>query len=213
MYQEIWDCHTAWLIFDESMKSILFLIMFLCISLVLSAQDQIVELSGKVVNGSTPVYNVSIADLNTYKGTVTDVYGTFKLEVPMGATLKFSSIGYKSVSYEVPDTLTSDKFRILVNMVPDTFLLKEAMVVPWPQNTTMLKKAMLDQKEEKQRISPYAGFVELEGDPVEPDPKPFANPISFIFSKLNKKSRQAKKMKKYKEILQEDDVYVPEPIY
>jgi hypothetical protein len=77
----------------------------------------------------------------------------------------------------------------------------------------MLKQAMLNQRAEKQKISPYAGFIEIEGDPVAPEPKPLANPISFIFSKLNKKSRQAKKMRKYREILQEDDVYIPETIY
>ena len=193
------------------MKKVSFIFLFLITFA--SAQVGLVNLTGKVVNGSTPIYNVSIVDISSYKGTVTDLYGAFKLTVAAGDTIKFSSIGYKSVSYQVPDTLSKDYFRILVNMVADTFLLKEAMVVPWPQNTTMLKQAMLNQRAEKQKISPYAGFIEIEGDPVAPEPKPLANPISFIFSKLNKKSRQAKKMRKYREILQEDDVYIPETIY
>lgn len=195
------------------MNKLFFVLLFMLIVSIGFGQESSIDLSGKVVNGSTPVYNVSVADMSTYKGTVTDVYGSFNLKVNQGDTIKFSSIGYKTVTYTIPDTLSGENFRILVNMVPDTFLLKEAMVVPWPLNRTMLKKAMLNQKAEKQKISPYAGFREIEGDPVEPEPKPFANPISFIFSKLNKKARQAKKMEKYKEILQEDEIYTPENIY
>lgn len=195
------------------MRTIFSILWCLLLTTALFSQDNTITLTGKVVNGSTPVYNVTVVDMQSYKGTVTDVYGSFELKVMAGDTVNFSSIGFKPLSYQIPDTLKTDKFRILVSMVPDTFLLKEALVVPWPQNTTMLKQAMLDQKEEKKKISPYAGFIEIEGDPVEPDPKPFANPISFIFSKLNKKARQAKKMQKYREILQEDEIYTPEPIY
>lgn len=179
----------------------------------LSGQTAELQLTGKVVQGSTPIYNVTVANKSTFSGTITDVYGGFSLLAHPGDTISFTSIGYKQVTYQVPDTISSEKFRILVNMVADTFLLKEAMVVPWPQNTTMLKQAMLAKKTEKEKISPYAGFIELEGDPVEPEPKPFANPISFLFDKFSKKNRQAKKMEKYRQILQEDDVYEPEPIY
>ena len=98
-------------------------------------------------------------------------------------------------------------------MVADTFLLREALVVPWPQNRTMLKEAMLNQRKEKETISPYAGFREIEGDPVEPEPKLFSNPLSFLYSKLNKKARQEKKMEKYRQILKEKEIYSPEQIY
>lgn len=194
------------------MKFSIYVILFLSFQW-LTAQDPELQLTGKVVQGSTPIYNVTVANKSTYSGTITDVYGSFSLLAHPGDTISFSSIGYKQVVYEVPDTIDAESFRILVNMVADTFLLKEAMVVPWPQNTTMLKQAMLAKKTEKEKISPYAGFIELEGDPVEPEPKPFANPISFLFDKFSKKSRQAKKMEKFRQILQEDEVYEPEPIY
>lgn len=180
----------------------------------LKSQQLLLDLSGKIVTGSsTPVYNVSVVDLNTMKGTVSDVYGNFQLKVNAGDTLKFSSIGYKTVKYQLPDTITESSFRILVSMIGDTVVLREAVVVPWPQNRTMLKEAMLNQKKEKETISPYAGFREIEGDPVEPEPKLFSNPLSFLYSKLNKKARQQKKMEKYREILQEKEIYTPEPIY
>ena len=200
-------------IFELFMKYFIPFILLISVLHWLPAQTQELELTGKVVQGSTPIYNVTVANKSTYSGTITDVYGSFNLLAHPGDTISFSCIGFKQVSYRVPDSISSDSYRILVNMVADTILLKEAMVVPWPQNTTMLKQAMLAKRSEKEKISPYAGFIELEGDPVEPDPKPFANPISFLFDKFSKKNRQAKKMEKYRQILQEDEVYEPEQIY
>lgn len=200
-------------IFVPSLKKSL-LILFLCaISAIGFAQDGVIDFNGRVVSGSTPLYNVSIVDLNNQRGSVSDVYGNFSVQVKAGDTIRFSSIGYKTVSYAISDTITAESFRVLVNMIGDTVLLQEAIIMPWPPNTTMLKKAMLSKTKEKETISPYAGFREIEGDPVEPEPKLFANPISFIFSKLSKKARQEKKMEKYREILKEKEIYTPEPIY
>lgn len=183
-------------------------ISFICLSFLgLKAQ---INLTGRVVQGSKPLYNVSVVNKSKLAGTVTDVYGDFALAVLPGDLIQFSSIGYKTVDYKIPDTVSTTNFRILVSMVADTILLKEALVVPWPQNVTMLKEAMLDKNTEKERIAPYAGFREIEGDPVEPAPKPFSNPISFLYSKLSKKARQDKKMQKYRDILQEGEMYDPE---
>lgn len=191
-------------------------ILFFFISLLmcshLTAQDKVI-FKGKVVNGSTPIFNVTVLNLSQSQGVITDYEGNFSLLVNQGDTIQFTSIGYKPVTYNIPDSLTSESFRVLVNMVEDTILLKEAVIVPWPINTTMLKEAMLSKTKEKEKISAYAGFKEIEGDPVEPEPKLFSNPISFIFDKLSKKSRQEKKMQKYREMLQEDEMYVPEEKY
>lgn len=188
--------------------SCFFLLMF--ISTIAFSQDSDIKLFGKVVNGSLPIFNVTVVNKTLSTGTITNVYGEFEIKVQAGDLVNFSSIGYKSIAYQVPDTLSTPSFRILVSLVADTFLLKEALVVPWPQNTTMLRQAMLDQKAEKEVISPYAGFREIEGDPTPPEPKIFSNPLSFLYSKFNKKARQEKKMDKYREILQEDEMYVPE---
>ena len=214
MYKYITKTIISSLIFEFNMRYFLSLIIILSSVASLKSQQMLINLSGKIVTGSsTPVYNVSVVDKNTIKGTVSDVYGQFELKVNAGDTITFSSVGYKTVKYQIPDTISEASFRVLVNMVADTVLLREAIVVPWPQNRTMLKEAMLDQKKEKETISPYAGFIELEGDPVEPEPKLFSNPISFLYSKLNKKARQEQKMEKYRQILQEKDMYTPEPIY
>lgn len=176
----------------------------------LNAQQTSILFSGKILDGSKPLYNVTVVNTNNTTGTVTDNYGDFTIKVQANDLITFTSIGYKNISFKIPDTIQTD-YRVLVSMVEDTILLREAVVVPWPINRTMLKEAMLSNRKEKETIAPYAGFREIEGDPVEPAPKPFANPISYVFSKLNKKARQEKKIEKYRQMLQESDYYTPEP--
>lgn len=192
------------------MKYFAIIISFFLSFTALNAQQASFVFSGKVLNGSKALYNVTVVNNTETTGTVTDNYGDFSIKVKPNDYIVFTSIGYKDVSFKIPDTIQAD-YRVLVSMVEDTILLKEAVVVPWPINRTMLKEAMLSNRKEKETIAAYAGFREIEGDPVEPDPKPFANPISYIFSKLNKKARQQKKLEKYRELLQESDYYERKP--
>lgn len=185
------------------MKNLTLILVFLTSTLVVSAQESI-YIYGKVVRGSQPVFSATIINMTNGKGTVTDNYGDFSMWVNKNDILKFSSIGYKTVLYTVPDTLNEQKFRILVNMVEDTFLLKEAVVVPWPVNRSMLKKAMLDNKKEKDQISAFAGFVRNDAPVREPEPR-LTNPISFIYDKFSKKARQQKKMEKYRQMIEQGE--------
>lgn len=55
---------------------------------------------------NSPLVGVSIAVKNTTNGTTTDAAGRFSLEVPQGATLVFSSVGYRTQQIEAvqPET-------------------------------------------------------------------------------------------------------------
>lgn len=186
-------------------KYIVNLVFVLLASMVFS-QDSTLIFMGKIVEESKPIYNVTIKNVSKITGTVTDFSGDFKILAQAGDKFIFSCIGYKSVHYTIPDTLENTSYRVLINMIPDTVYLKEAIVMPWPINTTMLKEAMLDRKREKEVIAPYAGFRRIEGEPEEPEPT-IMNPLSFIYNKLSKKARQERKMQKYREILQENSYY------
>jgi hypothetical protein len=189
-----------------SMLKYRLLFLLLAMSALSFAQQGSIYFHGKVVKGSTPLYNATIYNVNRVFGTVTDAYGDFAIMVQKNDTIKISSIGYKTVEFIIPDTIDSDRYRVLVNMVEDTVLLKEAVVVPWPINRTALKKAMLDNKKEKDQIGGYAGFRTNEGPVVEPAPK-LMNPVSFLYDKLSKQSRQKRKMEKYRQIIEEGERY------
>lgn len=63
-----------------------------------SMMAQTIPVSGKVTSGTDnlPIPGVSVQVKGTQKGTVTDVNGTFKIDVVSDATLVFSFIGMKS---------------------------------------------------------------------------------------------------------------------
>lgn len=188
------------------MQKYLVSLVFVAVAFFGFSQDSTIIFMGKIVKESKPIYNVTVNNISKMTGTITDFSGDFKIPAKPGDKFIFSSIGFKSIHYTVPDTLKSMSYRVLINMVEDTVYLKEAVVMPWPINTTMLKEAMLNHRTEKEIIAPYAGFRRIEGEPEEPEPT-IMNPLSFIYNKLSKKARQERKMEKYREILKEDSYY------
>ena len=83
----------------------LFLIMFLGLFGTLNAQDNIIQISGKISDKDTKesLLGVSILVKGTVAGTITNTQGEFllrtKLEFPF--VLQFSSVGYKTTEIEV----------------------------------------------------------------------------------------------------------------
>ncbi|SHM76899.1 iron complex outermembrane recepter protein [Cyclobacterium lianum] len=84
-----------------------------------------VEISGTVrdENGD-PIPGATITILGTSVGTVTDLDGNYTLEVPEGATIVFSYIGYESRRIEIGDESVMN-----VILSPDLTALEEVVVV------------------------------------------------------------------------------------
>ena len=86
---------------------------------------QDVKISGKVIDEEgEPVIGANILILGTNTGTVTDIDGNFILSVPRNSTLHISYIGY--IAQEI---LITDQKEINVQLVQDTELLDELVVV------------------------------------------------------------------------------------
>ncbi|MEP2667753.1 MAG: TonB-dependent receptor [Cyclobacteriaceae bacterium] len=70
----------------------------LCALLVLllahTASAQTYTVTGTVADQAEPLIGAAIAEKGTNNGTVTDIYGKFSIQVPAGATLQISYIGY-----------------------------------------------------------------------------------------------------------------------
>src|SRR6187401_1278270 len=119
----------------------------ICIIVLVSKMDgqtnppgtpRVVQISGKVVtkekDSDKPVLlpYVVVAVQGTNRGTLTDFSGFFSIVVRTDETLVFSVLGYKNHYYEVPDTLTSDRYSFIQILSKDTILLPEAVIYPWP---------------------------------------------------------------------------------
>jgi len=99
------------------------------------AQDnKYIQFSGVVVTSDSlkPIPYVNIMIKNTRKGTITDYYGFFSFVAKKNDEIVFSAVGFKPVIYKIPDTITQDRYSLIQALSPDTVLLSETVIYPWP---------------------------------------------------------------------------------
>ncbi|MEM6846385.1 MAG: carboxypeptidase-like regulatory domain-containing protein [Bacteroidota bacterium] len=107
------------------MKLLRLLSIWLLTSTAVMAQQQ--TITGKVVDSANdePLPGVNILAKGTSSGTVTDIEGSYRLNVPEGVTtLVFSSIGYATQEAEI-----NGRSTINLNLAPDIQSLQEIVVV------------------------------------------------------------------------------------
>jgi hypothetical protein len=93
----------------------------------------LVQFSGVVVTDSLmPVPFTRIVVRNTYRGTMSDVYGFFSFVAQEGDTLLFNAVGFKRSQYIIPFDLGDQKYSMIHVMNEDTVMLNEMAVYPWP---------------------------------------------------------------------------------
>ena len=104
----------------QGTQKALFFVFFLFCSTVMVAQNKV---SGTVQDATgEPLIGVSILEVGTNNGTVTDIDGKFSLTVNRGAKISFSYVGY------TPQTLVATNSMTVV-MQEDSKLLNEVVVV------------------------------------------------------------------------------------
>ena len=88
------------------------------------AQTETITVIGTVSDKNEPLVGVSIFHVGSTNGTSSDVEGKFKIDVPVGATLKISYIGYVT-----QDILISSGNELNIVMVMDENSLDELVVI------------------------------------------------------------------------------------
>lgn len=96
--------------------------------------DSLIQFSGIVVTGDSlkPVSFTNIFVKGQNRGTVSDYLGYFSLVTKANDTIQFSTIGYKTSEFIIPDTLSADRYSAVHFLQRDTFLIKETVIYPWP---------------------------------------------------------------------------------
>ncbi len=90
-----------------------------------SVTQQTKKISGVVVdNAGIPVIGVNVVQKGTTNGVITDLDGNFSLEVPAGATVEVSYIGYTTQEFVVSGNQTTFDIKL----VEDTQKLDEVVV-------------------------------------------------------------------------------------
>lgn len=91
-----------------------------------AAMAQTTSVRGTVTDESgSPLVGVAVVIENTYKGTTTDASGSYKLDVPAGSKLVFSSLGMLSQTVAVGKGTT----RIDIILKDDAARLEEVVVI------------------------------------------------------------------------------------
>jgi len=100
------------------------------------SDSTIVQFSGLVVTEvdgeleGLPYTNVLLS--SSGRGTYSNLDGYFSIVARKGEVVIFSSIGYGTVEFTIPDTLSENRYTIYQIMSQDTFNLPETVVYPWP---------------------------------------------------------------------------------
>ncbi len=105
----------------------------------------LVQFSGIVVSADSakPVPFVNILIRDTWHGTITDLYGFFSFVAHPKDVVVFSAMGYKTSFYTIPDTLTITRYSLIQVMRPDTLVMNETLIYPWP-TYEQFKQAFVD---------------------------------------------------------------------
>jgi len=171
-----------------------------------SAQDIMITIRGEVKksadNKSMP--NVSVINLNTIKGAISNSKGEFEIDGRLNDTLYFSFIGFKPFKTRV----TNDWINygnIIVKLTEVGVALEEVVVSSHGLTGFLEIDANNIPTYETSRRYAIPGLeTSYEGGSREPNAvnrsiKAILNPISSIANLFNKKKNQLKRLRKIKE--------------
>lgn len=125
------------------MKFFLCSILFLTISLTnIYAQEtesstdnvNLVQFSGITITADSlnPVPYTKIVDVSRRRGTTSDINGYFSFVAHKKDTVSFTALGFKPVSFIIPDTITKQRYSLIQVLSADTLTLAVAFIFPWP---------------------------------------------------------------------------------
>lgn len=99
--------------------------------------SKVIQFSGAVITADetgdmVPLPYTNVAVMGTSRGASSDLSGFFSFAALKGEVVVFSRIGYQTVQFIIPDSLTQNMYSIVQIMSEDTILLPETVIFPWP---------------------------------------------------------------------------------
>lgn len=106
-----------------------------------SQEKKLIQFSGIVVTGDSlnPVPYANVLIKGTRKGAISDNNGFFSFVAMTSDEIVFSALGYKSVTYNIPDTLNFSRYSWIQILNTDTIFFSETIIMPWT-GTDQFKK-------------------------------------------------------------------------
>jgi hypothetical protein len=185
---------------------ILFLILFTTnLFFAFGQTDTNYIISGTVVDGKSKSL-LAGAHLLSSKGvaTKTNEIGLFELVVFEGDTLFISYVGYKTLTYIIPQN-KSGKYLTKFSLSEDSISLQEVEIFPWPSYDDF-KKAFeeLNFKNQEIKMVGVRMYIDKNVEPWEFSTLHlFTNPLTFIYDRLlDKKAKQIRRIDRRRETIE-----------
>lgn len=86
------------------------------------------DLGGRLI----PVPYATVFIPNKNRGTYSDARGFFTMVIEKNDKVRFSSLGFTTVTVTMPDSLSADRYSIVQLMTQDSINLPETIIFPWP---------------------------------------------------------------------------------
>jgi len=118
------------------MKKILFLLLGLCATVTLFAQAKV---TGHVIDAKTgeELIGVSVLEVGTTNGIITDLDGNFSIAVPSGSELQLSYVGYKTLVLKASTTNLG-----VIKLAPEAIALEDVTITGQLARTQVTPVAM-----------------------------------------------------------------------
>ena len=170
-----------------------------CVLLTLSANAQSlgdaagVQLSGVIVDDADePLPFVTVTNLNTHQGVVSNEEGFFYITFSKEDTLQLSAVNYEPYQLYFGDTAQADNYDLKIRLSERTYQLENVTVFAF-RDEAAFKKAVLalENLPEPEKIVVPGTF---QGTPTKRSAS-VSNPISFVFERFNKRAKYERQLR------------------
>jgi hypothetical protein len=158
---------------------------------------QLVQVSGYIYarsDSSISLPHAAIVNKRTKTGTQSSADGFYTVLIAPGDTVEVSLLGYKSVKYSMPSNVTLSYYHKNVYLKDDYVILKDYTAkdkLTWKKFTEVFT-AMKPEEEKKYIVTDKQ---QLDKTPVNATPHLTLNgPISWLYGKLSRKSKELDKL-------------------
>jgi hypothetical protein len=99
-----------------------------------SDTEDLIQFSGVIMTSDSlkPIPLAHIIIPKSMLGTVSNFNGYFSFVARKLDTVEFTAMGYKDVTFVIPDTIEINRYSIIQLMSTDTIYLNETVIYPWP---------------------------------------------------------------------------------
>jgi hypothetical protein len=156
-----------------------------------------VRLSGVIVNeADEPLPFVTVTNLSTQRGVVSDEEGFFYLTFPAQDTLQLSAVNYEAYRLYFGDTAQATNYDLTIRLSEKTYQLENVTVFAF-RDEAAFKRAVLaldDLPEPEKVVVPGA----YQG-PRHEKKASIGSPISFIFDRFSKRAKYERQVQQAKQ--------------